>query len=79
MPDPAGQPGSPAKQDRSPTTSPTTVVAQVLGETLEAPVVQQAVLARTGGQSTTKAGIAIGLLGFGAGLVFLGRRKTAGA
>ena len=61
------------------TTSPTTVVAQVLGETLEAPVVQQAVLARTGGQSTTKAGIAIGLLGFGAGLVFLGRRKTAGA
>lgn len=63
-----------------PTTAPpTTVAAQVLGEVLAAPVVQQPVLARTGDESTKQAGIGVALLGFGAGLVFLGRRKTIGA
>ncbi len=58
----------------------TTVATQVLGETLQAPVVApQAVLARTGDQSLTQAGLGVALLGFGAGLVLLGRRKTVGA
>jgi hypothetical protein len=57
------------------TVPPTTVPTEVLAETVLPAAPQQPVLARTGDQSAKQAGIGVALLGFGAGLVYFGRRR----